>query len=452
MTHSLPNWICALVCIALWLALVGWTVMKVRRENRAARERAAALGQSAATTVLVAYASQTGTAEDMAWKTAASLSEAGTPARPVSLAELDEATLKAAQRILFIVATTGEGDAPDNASGFLRRQMTHKIDLGHLNYAVLALGDSSYERYCAFGKQLDDWLAEGGAHALYPRIDVDNGNADSLNLWQQQLADLAGADSLSVWTPQAFEPWQLVRKVHLNPGSAGGEAWHLVFQPVDHAPQWEAGDIAEFALPAAEGETPQTREYSLASIPADDAAEFCVRLMTGPDGTPGLGSGWLIRSLKEGDVVDMRIRPNRSFRPAPSEAPILLIGNGTGIAGLRAHLKVARKGQAWLLFGERNRAHDNFFGDELKALQAAGMLARVDHAWSRDEGDGRYVQHLISENARDIERWIDRGAYIFVCGSLEGMSKGVHAALETVLGEERLQGLTDAGRYRRDVY
>ena len=39
-----------------------------------------------------------------------------------------------------------------------------------------------------------------------------------------------------------------------------------------------------------------------------------------------------------------------------------------------------------------------------------------------------------------------------VCGSLEGMSKGVHQALEDVLGAERLTELTEAGRYRRDVY
>lgn len=453
MTHSPLHWICAAICAGLWLALVGWTVIKVRRERVAAKARASALGQAAGDTIFVAYASQTGTAEELAWQSAQALSDAGTPARPVALSELDEASLRAAHRILFIASTTGEGDAPDNGSGFLRRQMMHSADLSHLAYAVLALGDTSYDRYCAFGRQIDAWASENGAKPLFPRIEVDNNDSAALTLWQQQLAELAGSEGIAPWTQAAFEHWQLVRKVHLNPASPGGEAWHLVFQPIGHSPKWEAGDIAEFALPANEAGERITREYSLASVPTDNAAaEFCVRLMTAPDGRYGLGSGWLIRMLNEGDVVDMRIRPNRNFRPTPSDAPIILIGNGTGIAGLRAHLKVERKGQAWLLFGERTRAHDNFFGDELKAMQAAGVLTRIDHAWSRDEGDGRYVQHLISENARDIERWIDRGAYIFVCGSLEGMSKGVHAALETVLGEERLQGLTDAGRYRRDVY
>lgn len=452
MTHQLSNWIAAGICLALWLALVIFTMCKVRKDASAEHNRARAMGEITADTILVAYGSQTGFAEELAWSSAKLLSDNGVPARPVAMSQLDADTLTTAKRILFIASTTGEGDAPDNASGFLRRFMTGDLNLSGLSYGVLALGDTSYDQYCAFGRQLDDWLMRCGARGLFARIEVDNGAPISINAWQQELADIAGAAEITAWTPAAFDQWQLVRKSHMNPQSPGGEAWHLVFQPVGHSPHWEAGDIAEFALPAIGETAPITREYSLASIPADGAAEFCVRLMTAPDGSYGAGSGWLIRTLTIGDVVDMRIRPNRAFRPAPSAAPIILIGNGTGIAGLRAHIKTPRQGDAWLLFGERTSAHDNLFGEELKALQAAGQLDRVDHAWSRDEGDGRYVQHLIAENARDLTRWIDRGAYIFVCGSLEGMSKGVHAALETALGEELLQGLTDAGRYRRDVY
>ncbi|MNJ73108.1 Sulfite reductase [NADPH] flavoprotein alpha-component [compost metagenome] len=80
------------------------------------------------------------------------------------------------------------------------------------------------------------------------------------------------------------------------------------------------------------------------------------------------------------------------------------------------------------------------------------MLTRLDRAFSRDGGEHRYVQSLAAEHARAVADWVDRGAWIYVCGSLEGMSKGVHAALEAALGEDRLRGLTEAGRYRRDVY
>ena len=52
----------------------------------------------------------------------------------------------------------------------------------------------------------------------------------------------------------------------------------------------------------------------------------------------------------------------------------------------------------------------------------------------------------------EIQSWMDRGAAIYVCGSLQGMGQGVHQALQEVLGEDCLQALMQAGRYRRDVY
>jgi sulfite reductase (NADPH) flavoprotein alpha-component len=152
------------------------------------------------------------------------------------------------------------------------------------------------------------------------------------------------------------------------------------------------------------------------------------------------------------------VRTNRSFHGPEDQTPMILIGNGTGIAGLRAHLK-ARAAQdggqgsgAWLMFGERTQAHDAFFAAELQAWLASGVLTRLDRCFSRDPGDGRYVQDLVAAAASDVRAWVDRGAALYVCGSLEGMSQGVHAALEAALGAEALLTLLEDGRYRRDVY
>ena len=151
----------------------------------------------------------------------------------------------------------------------------------------------------------------------------------------------------------------------------------------------------------------------------------------------------------------MRLRTNRSFHSPPPTVPLILIGNGTGLGGLRAHWRAragTAHGETWLLFGERTSAHDAFLDDELQAALASGLITRLDRAFSRDPGDGRYVQHLLALNAGELVRWVDRGAVILVCGSLEGMSTGVHAALESILGAGRLLELTETGRYRRDVY
>ena len=457
MTADLTRWLWTGLAVALWLGLIGLTVWRVRAASAKAAEQARTLAEAAGDdAVLIAFASQTGFGEELAWMTARALGDGGVGARIVAFSDLDLEALKGARRLLVVASTTGEGDPPDSAARFVRQVMAADVDLSHLSYGLLALGDRSYDAYCSFGHAVGDWLDRSGAQTLFDRVEVDNGDAGAIRHWQHQLNQITGATSAPDWTPPAYDRWRLVERILLNAGSPGGEAYHLAFEPIDHAPDWAAGDITEVGLPVRDGEQPASREYSVASLPSDGRVEFCIRLMTRPDGTPGLASGWLTQEAQIGDEVAMRVRANRSFHAPPPEAPIILIGNGTGIAGLRGHLKAraqfAKTGGAWLLFGERTRAHDALYDADLQAWLASGVLTRLDRAFSRDGGEHRYVQSLVAEHARPMADWVDRGAYVYVCGSLEGMSKGVHAALEAALGEERLTRLTDSGRYRRDVY
>ena len=443
----------AAAAVGLWLLSVLWVIVSRALARRAAARKAAALAPPAgADAVLVAFASQTGLAEELAWMTAKSLSDAGTPARVALLGDLEPAELKAAGRLLVVASTTGEGDPPDSMSWFVRQVMKAPADLQGLSYGLLALGDHTYADYCGFGRALDGWLRRSGAEPLFDHVEVDNGDTGAIRHWQHQLGLITGQAVQADWTPPAYDRWRLAERRLLNPGSPGGEAHLLAFEPIDHAPSWAAGDIAEIGLPdPAQG----SREYSVASLSSTGRAEFIVRRMTRPDGAPGLASGWLTRDLAPGAEVDMRIRTNRSFHGPDAATPLILIGNGTGLAGLRAHLK-AREGQAhggaWLMFGERTRAHDAFLDDELQAMQASGLLTRLDRVFSRDAGDGRYVQAVVTEQAETLRDWLSRGATLMVCGSLEGMSKGVHEALEAAVGVEALRDLTETGRYRRDVY
>lgn len=457
MTADPVRWLWAFAAVGLWLMVVGlvrWSRARARRADAARSATLAPAGDAPA--LLVAFASQTGLAEELAWMTARSLSDAGTPARVTLLGDLEPAELKAAGRVLIVASTAGEGDAPDAMSWFVRQFMKAPADLTGLSYGLLALGDRTYADFCGFGRALDGWLQRSGAEPLFDRVEVDDGDTGAVRHWQHQLSLLTGSTVRPDWTPPAFDRWRLVERTHLNPGSPGGEAWLMAFEPIDHAPSWVAGDIAEIGLPAVDGQpAPGSREYSVSSLSSDGRAEFIVRLMHHPDGTPGLASGWLTRGLSLGAEAGMRIRTNRSFHGPTPQTPLILIGNGTGLAGLRAHWK-ARTGQGdgptWLMFGERTRAHDAFLDAELQTALTSGVLTRLDRVFSRDAGDGRYVQALIAEHAADLSAWVDRGAAVLVCGSLEGMSKGVHEALETALGAEALLSLTEAGRYRRDVY
>ena len=197
------------------------------------------------------------------------------------------------------------------------------------------------------------------------------------------------------------------------------------------------------------------REYSIASLPRDGSLQLLVRCMQRPDGRAGLGSGWLCQHARVGDGIALRIRGNPNFHaPAPTR-PMILIGNGTGIAGLRAHLRArvdAESRRNWLLFGERNRDRDFFHRAQIERWQADGFIERLDTAFSRDGAHKHYVQDALRNAGDSLRAWVDDGAAIYVCGSLQGMAPGVDAVLREVLGDARVEQMLANGRYRRDVY
>ncbi|WHO37977.1 sulfite reductase flavoprotein subunit alpha [Sphingobium sp. AP49] len=479
-----------------------------RRRKREAKALEASIPMpTGASEILIAYASQTGTAEILARNAALALAQGGVRTQVLSIAKLTPALLATTQRLLLVASTYGEGEPPDMARGFASRILGGEtLDLTHLHYGILALGDREYVDFCAFGYRLDQWLRTAGATASFPLIAMDHGDQAADLLWHAALHDLGAADAKRGQTAIPFTNWTLVARRTLNPASTSLPAFHLQFEATtDAGGDWEAGDIVEVqpcnaparvdALLAAQaraqdGElidlaaslrdhlasailpepgTPistealralrplPVREYSAASITADGTLDLVVRQVHGEDERLGIGSGWLTAYLPVGSTTRLRVRPNPGFRIDAGHAacPLILIGNGTGIAGLRAHLRAqahaGHKGH-WLLFGERSRRHESFFDDELSAWMQDGTLSRLDRAFSRDDDCGRYVQDLLSNQGDMLSDWIDRGATILVCGSLEGMAQGVHDVLVNSLGEATLENLAEEGRYRRDVY
>jgi len=163
-----------LAAYAVFCGLVAW---RAARRRRLSTPVADAQGGSP---MLVAYASQTGFAEELAQRTAAVLQAGAIPVRVSGVDGLDAAALASARRALFVISTTGEGDAPDSAARFVRKVMGSPAALSGLDYGLLALGDSSYVRYCDFGRRVDAWLQAQGATPLFDRIEVDGGAADAL--------------------------------------------------------------------------------------------------------------------------------------------------------------------------------------------------------------------------------------------------------------------------------
>jgi len=491
--------------------VTGWLLyLDRRRKKRQVRAARSGLvqGSGQADSWLVGFASQSGFAEQLAWQSAGQLQAAGLPVRVQSLASLSEDDLRQAGRALFVVSTFGDGEAPDSARGFERKVLGQPWSLEGLNYSLLALGDRQYPHFCGFARRLHAWLGERGAHARFAPIEVDSADPVALQHWQQQLAELSGSSVVPVWQAPEFAPWTLNRRELLNPGSQGQPVFLLGLNPPSPA-QWEAGDLVEI-IPRQAPATVQrflqglgldgnsevqvaglgeslaaalagrqlpvsrehlvglhaqalvdalipldAREYSIASIAADGVLELIVRQERHADGSLGLGSGWLTEHMALGDSVSLRLRRNSGFHLPAESVPMILVGNGTGLAGLRSLLKAriaSGEQRNWLLFGERNEAHDFHCREELQGWLANGDLARLDLAFSRDQAEKVYVQDLLLQRGEELKRWLEEGAAIYICGSLQGMAGGVDAALNGLLGEAAVEELIELGRYRRDVY
>jgi sulfite reductase (NADPH) flavoprotein alpha-component len=156
----------------------------------------------------------------------------------------------------------------------------------------------------------------------------------------------------------------------------------------------------------------------------------------------------------------------KHFHLPDGDADIIMVGPGTGIAPFRAFLQereaVGARGRNWLFFGAQRASCDYYYGDEFEELKKKKFLAHLHCAFSRDQQHKIYVQHRMRENAAELWRWIDAGAYFYVCGDALKMAKDVDAALRTIVQEQSGRSAEEANayveqmkadkRYKRDVY
>lgn len=179
----------------------------------------------------------------------------------------------------------------------------------------------------------------------------------------------------------------------------------------------------------------------------------------------GLCSDYLSH-LKVGEQLQISLHKNNSFRLPSSEADVIMIGPGTGIAPFRSFLfereAASASGRNWLFFGEQHFVTDFLYQTELQEFYNTGTLTRLNTAFSRDQKGKIYVQDKIEQNAEELLNWLDNGAHIYICGAKEPMSLDVEKTLMKIFSKKKnmsmeeaqteLELLCEEGRYHKDVY
>ncbi|GAB2802738.1 assimilatory sulfite reductase (NADPH) flavoprotein subunit [Halomonas shantousis] len=540
--------------------------------------------------IVVLYGSQTGNAEGVAEMAADRVRARGFNVRVADMSDFSKKDFKDAANFIVVVSTQGEGDPPDTAEGFHELMFGRKAPkLDGVRFAVLGLGDSSYEHFCQMGKDFDTRFAELGGERVHDRQDCDVDYEEVAESWVETVldryAELSGAGSnaaanAGLAVPSAGAPAQasqyskknpfqaeVLESLVLNGRGSAKETRHielslegsgLIYEPGDAlgvVPQndpayvdslletlrmegghdlgegkrlrdallsefeittltrpflehWaEVSDAAELRRLLGEDARAELREWLygrhiidvLEHFPVEgiDAHEFvralrklpprlysiASSLNANPDEVHltvgavryhahgrlrnGVTSTYLADRIQPGDNVPVYIDHNKNFKlPHDPNAPIIMVGPGTGVAPFRAFMQEREEtdaeGRNWLFFGDRHFRTDFLYQAEWLHWRERGLLNRLDVAFSRDQHDKVYVQDRMRENARDIYAWLEEGAHFYVCGDGERMAADVHKALVDVVRDqggrsedaaaEYIRDLQKAKRYQRDVY
>jgi len=521
--------------------------------------------------IVVLYGSHSGNSEFIAKEAQKYLKKNGFSATACDMAKYEFRRLTNEKSVLIVVSTQGEGDPPDPARKFYKNLFAENAPLlTNLQFAVCALGDSSYEHFCKTGKDIDRRLGELGAIRFHQRVDCDVEFHQAASGWVSEvLGKYSGTtDSAPVQINtenlHRLYPTIVKEKFRLNEGSLS-ETYHIALTVHDPDFHYQPGDTVgifpenqieltnqilkllnvspekailfenrlvplrellteQFELTAISKKllenyhtltqnreleklladekklqdyirchdvldvivkfpfsgNPedliavlrklQPRYYSIASSQRKHPGEvhLIVKLVQSEqNGRIRLGacSSYLNRWIEVGQKMNVQLIPNKQFRMQTGETPMIMIAAGTGIAPFRAFLEEqenrAFPGKGWLIFGEKHQNFDFFYQKEWKYWLENNQLNRLDVAFSRDQAEKIYVQHKIMEQANEFYQWLNRGAHVYVCGSVamgNEVRQAIYRTIQTAGGKTEKEAnlywenLVNENRIHQDLY
>ncbi|XP_006640872.1 NADPH--cytochrome P450 reductase isoform X1 [Lepisosteus oculatus] len=225
----------------------------------------------------------------------------------------------------------------------------------------------------------------------------------------------------------------------------------------------------------------QARYYSIASSSKvhSNSVHICAVVVEYETKTGRINKGVATNWLKNKVVTDnghkstvpMYVRKSQFRLPFKASNPVIMIGPGTGIAPFigfiqeRGWLKEQGKevGETVLYYGCRHKNEDFLYQEELEAFEKAGVITQLNVAFSRDQDQKVYVQHLLKANKEHLWKLIHHeNAHIYICGDARNMARDVQNTFYEIVTElgsmthtqavDYIKKLMTKGRYSQDVW
>lgn len=441
------------------------------------------------------YATETGNSKALSLSLMKAVKAAGFKVKNASVNRIKLSDIDKKAIAIFLISTHGEGDPPESAHAFFEiMSAAPSGSFEGLSYAILGLGDKSYQIFCGAALNLDKELQRLGGKSFQENALFDVDFAEYTPQWIEKtvstLTKSSGDQGITAPTGMldfTSEPELRTGKgysrldpvkgiihqiINLNDIDSKKQTYHIEITYEENI-TYTCGDAAGIILPFKDiqGKDPTPRLYSISSSPSLHAGcvHLTVALATHKNENGSIGYGLCskyLADLKEGDEINFYIQQNQLFKLASDDTDIIMIGPGTGVAPFRSFVyeraERSASGRNWLFFGDQHAHCDFLYQAEWQEHLATGALNRIDLAFSRDQENKIYVQHRLKEKGKDIVDWLEGGATLYICGTKDPMSRDVEQMLIEIISDQKsitveaakdyLANLSEQDRYLKDVY
>jgi len=347
------------------------------------------------------------------------------------IAELNSyAIFPKAEHLIVMTATYGLGDAPTNASRFLKKLKEHPQP-NKVHFSVLGFGSYAYPDFCKFAFEVNNALQqEIWAEALLEIHTVNDKSPDDFDKWTSLLSqklELPFSISSEILNAKPKRTQKLIVTEKTEIAHVDGS--FLIKLKPQNKTKFTSGDLLAI-YPANDH---RERLYSIGKV--DNEIQLSVKLHQN-----GLGSGFLYK-LDPGDTIDAGLSKNVHFHFPKKARKVVMISNGTGIAPFLGMIdENQNRVETHLYCGFRDQSSFELYKDGIEKGLSEQKLITLNLAYSR-QGEKQYVKDLVLRDALLMAETLRGNGVIMICGSL-AMQQMVVEILENICLVQKMKTIS----------